>query len=251
MDWGDGHYETTAAELAPVAEETLAVAGVRPGERVLDVGCGTGNVALVAARLGATVTGVDPATRLVEVARARAAEQSVEVDFRVGDAVALPWDDGAFDVVVSVFGVIFARPAERAAAELRRVTRPGGRIAYTAWLPVGPIAAVGRMAGEALAAATGTPAAPPPAWHEPAVAGELLGLPVTAVERQLTFRQPSAEALLVSFETEHPFWRMVRAGVGEEWPALRERMLAALVEGNEDGAGYRTTSSYRILTANA
>ncbi|HEY2833307.1 MAG TPA: methyltransferase domain-containing protein [Sporichthyaceae bacterium] len=249
MDWGDGHYETTAAELAPVADETLAVARVQRGERVLDVGCGTGNAALAAARMGAIAAGVDPAVRLLDVARARAAEQSGDLDLRVGDAVELPWEDGAFDVVVSVFGVVFARPAERAAAELRRVTRPGGRIAYSAWLPAGPIATIGRMAGEALAATTGTPAAPPPAWHEPEVAGGLLGLPVTAVERSLRFSYASAEGLMVAFETEHPFWRTVRATVGEQWPTLRERMLAALAEGNEDPDAYRTTSSYRIVTA--
>lgn len=249
IDWGDGAYERTAAELAPATEQTLTVAGVQPGERVLDVGCGTGNAALAAARLGAIVAGVDPAVRLVDVARARAAQDSVVLDLRVGDAAALPFQDASFDVVVSVFGVIFARPADRAAAELRRVSRAGGRIVWTAWLPAGPIATIGRMAGEALAAATGMVGAPPPAWHEPGAAAELLGLPVIAVERRLPFRSASAEALLESFETDHPFWRTVRATVDTEWPALRARMLAALTDGNEDAESYLTTSTYRILTA--
>jgi SAM-dependent methyltransferase len=251
IDWGDGVYEHTAAELAPATDETLAVAEVQAGERVLDVGCGTGNAALAAARLGAVVAGVDPAARLVEVARTRAAAEALGIDWRVGDAGALPFDDGAFDVVLSVFGVIFARPADRAAAELRRVTRPGGRIVYTAWLPAGPIAAIGRMAGEALAAATGMVGGPPPAWHDPEVASGLLGRPVAAVERRLAFRYSSADGLLTEFETHHPFWRAVRAAVGAEWPALRERMLAALTEGNEEPPGYLTTSTYRILTARA
>jgi SAM-dependent methyltransferase len=251
IDWGDGVYEHTAAELAPATDATLAVAAVQSGEKLLDVGCGTGNAALAAARLGAIASGVDPAVRLVDVARARAAADSVAVDWRVGDAVALPFDDGVFDVVVSVFGVIFARPAERAAAELRRVTRPGGRIAYTAWVPAGPIAAIGRMAGEALAAAAGAPPAPPPAWHEPDVASELLGLSVSAVERRLAFRYGSADGLLTEFETHHPFWRTVRATVDGAWASLRERMLAALTEGNEDPDSYLTTSTYRILTATA
>jgi SAM-dependent methyltransferase len=251
IDWGDGVYEHTAAELAPATDETLRVAGVQPGERVLDVGCGTGNAALAAARLGAIVAGVDPAVRLIDVARERAEQESVALDLRVGDAVALPWPDHSFDVVVSVFGVVFARPADRAAAELRRVARPGGRIVWTAWLPAGPIAAIGRMAGEALAAATGAVGPPPPAWHEPETAAELLGLPVRAVERHLPFHAPSAEALLTSFETDHPFWRTVRATVDTEWPALRARMLAALTDGNEDTDSYLTTSTYRILTATA
>jgi SAM-dependent methyltransferase len=251
IDWGDGAYEHTAAELAPATDETLAVAGLQPGERVLDVGCGTGNAALAAARAGAITSGVDPAVRLVDVARARASAEAVAVDWRVGDAVALPFDAEAFDVVISVFGVIFARPADRAAAELRRVTRPGGRIVWTAWVPAGPIAAIGRMAGEALAAATGMVGGPPPAWHEPDAAGELLGLRVRAVERQLGFRYASADALLTEFETNHPFWRTVKATVDTEWGPLRERMRAALTDGNEDTDAYLTTSTYRILTATA
>jgi hypothetical protein len=91
--------------------------------------------------------------------------------------------------------------------------------------------------------------APPPAWHEPGAAAELLGLPVQAVERRLPFRYPSADGLLASFETDHPFWRTVRATVDTEWAPLRERMLAALTDGNEDPDSYLTTSTYRILTA--
>src|SRR4051794_10485019 len=113
MDWGQGRYERAAADLEPVAERVVALAGLAPGERVLDLGCGTGNVALLMARAGATVTGVDPSERLVSVAR----ERVPDAGFVIGSAEALPFDDAAFDVVISVFGVVFAADAERALAE--------------------------------------------------------------------------------------------------------------------------------------
>ena len=119
--WGIGEYEDTAAELAPVSEVAVAALRLSGEERVLDVACGTGNAALVAQRGGASVTGLDGSPRLLEVAR----ERVPSGEFVLGDAAELPFDDGAFDAAVSVFGVIFARPAERAAAEIARVVRPG------------------------------------------------------------------------------------------------------------------------------
>jgi SAM-dependent methyltransferase len=102
---------------------------------VLDVACGTGNVALAAAQAGATVTGLDFAPNLLAQARQQAAAEGLEVRFDEGDAEDLPYADGAFDVVTSAFGVMFAPRPERAAAELVRVCRPGGRIALLNWTP--------------------------------------------------------------------------------------------------------------------
>src|SRR4051794_39408130 len=146
VDWSAGAYERTAMELEPAARAVVACAAVADGERVLDVACGTGNAALVAARAGARATGLDSAPRLVEVARERAANAraGADAEFLVGDALDLPFDDGTFDALVSVFGVIFAPDPDRAVAEMLRVLAPGGRVVLSAWLPEG---AVHRMVG--------------------------------------------------------------------------------------------------------
>jgi ubiquinone/menaquinone biosynthesis C-methylase UbiE len=148
IDWGQGHYERTAAELEPVAEHVVSLAGLQSGERILDLATGTGNAALLAARGGAVVTGLDSASRLIDVARARAAEARLEAAFVVGDLQALPFEDSSFDAALSVFGLIFAADADRAFAELTRVLRSDGRAFVSVWLPVGPIdAMVGVFAG--------------------------------------------------------------------------------------------------------
>lgn len=110
---------------------------LRPGAKVLDVASGTGNLAVIAARRGCEVSGIDLAKNLVAQARARAVAESLCIDFREGDAEALPFNDYHFDLVVSMFGVMFTPQPSVAAAELRRVTRPGGRIALANWTPEG------------------------------------------------------------------------------------------------------------------
>src|SRR3954447_25083158 len=151
LDWSLGRYERTAEQLMPAARLLVERAAPAAGERVVDVGCGTGNAALLAAERGARVTGVDPAARLLAVAREQARERSLDADFVAGDAAALPLAEGEADLVLSVFGVIFAPDVEAAAAEMARVTGPDGRVVFSAWIPEGPIAAVNRMAREAVA----------------------------------------------------------------------------------------------------
>ena len=124
-DWSIGCYERTAAQLLPAAEAVVARAAPLAGELVVDVGCGTGNAALLAAARGARVIGVDPAARLLEVARAEAAARELEATFVAGEAAAIPLPEASADAVVSVFGVIFAPDAAAAAAELTRVSRDG------------------------------------------------------------------------------------------------------------------------------
>jgi ubiquinone/menaquinone biosynthesis C-methylase UbiE len=139
VDWGLGKYEHTAAQLLPAARVVVERAAPVEGELVVDVGCGTGNAALLAAGRGARVLGVDPASRLLEVAREQAAAQGLEVTFAAGEAGSLPVEDGAVDVVLSVFGVIFASDVSAAAAEIARVSAPAGRILLSAWVPEGAI----------------------------------------------------------------------------------------------------------------
>lgn len=135
--WMAGDYGRFAKYLEPGALEFLARQAIGPGTRVLDVGCGAGQTALPMARAGAIVTGVDIATNLIDQARARARAEGLEVRFDEGDAEDLPYAAGAFDVVLSLIGAMFAPRPDRVAAELVRVCKPGGRIIMANWTPEG------------------------------------------------------------------------------------------------------------------
>ncbi len=135
--WESGDFGQIARTIESVAEEFMARQPLNPGSRVLDVACGTGNLAALAARRGCVVSGIDIAGNLIDQARTRAAADGLSIDFRQADAEALPFVDGQFDLVVSMFGVMFAPRPHLAAAELLRVTRPGGQIALANWTPEG------------------------------------------------------------------------------------------------------------------
>jgi SAM-dependent methyltransferase len=135
--WSVGDFPDVATRIESASEELVAACDVGPDQNVLDVATGTGNAALVAARLGARVTGLDITPELFDAARGRIAEASVEIELIEGDAEELPFPDDSFDRVLSVFGVMFAPRHERAAAELVRVCRPGGIIGVAAWTPEG------------------------------------------------------------------------------------------------------------------
>lgn len=134
--WGAGNYVPFGQMLLPSSARLVEAAGIVAGERVVDVGCGTGNTSFAAARAGAQVTGVDLTPNMLRQARVRAADEGFRVEFLEGDAQALPLPDDAFDVALSTFGCMFAPDHARTAAELARVVRPGGRIAFTGWSPV-------------------------------------------------------------------------------------------------------------------
>jgi SAM-dependent methyltransferase len=133
--WMAGDYGHFSQHLLPGAVEFAERLGIEPGTRVLDVACGSGQLAFLAARAGAEVTGCDIASNLIEQARARAEREGVAIRFDEGDAEALPYPDASFDLVTSLFGAMFAPRPERVAAELTRVCRPGGRIAMGNWTP--------------------------------------------------------------------------------------------------------------------
>lgn len=135
--WTSGDFGRIAHSYERGAAEFIARLELEPGDEVLDVACGTGNLALPAARAGATVTGVDIAPNLIVQAKARAVEEKQSILFDVGDAEAMAYADDEFDIAVSMFGAMFAARPERAASELLRVVRPGGRIAMANWTPMG------------------------------------------------------------------------------------------------------------------
>ncbi len=251
LDWGDGDYGRVAAVLEPAARAVVDAAGAAPGDRVLDVGCGTGNALLEAARRGADVLGIDPAEGLVAIARERVAAAGLAAEVRVGDALALPVPDGSCDAVLSVFAVIFAPDAERAAAELLRATRPAGRVVLTSWVPEGPIAAAGRLLMEAMDA---PPQFDPPRWGDRAwVEGLLRGrgaAEVDVTEHGLAFTAASPAAWFGEQEEHHPVWRLARRQLGETaWERLRAQSVTVLAEGNEDPLAFRTTSRFLLVRA--
>lgn len=145
--WDAGDFGTLAPHIEDVGELVVARAGITPGMAVLDVGCGTGNAARPAARAGARVTGLDLTPRLLEIGRAKAAGEGLEIEWREGDAEALPFEDESFDRVLSTFGHMFAPRHQRTADEMARVCRKGGAIVTATWLPDGTVGEVFKVTG--------------------------------------------------------------------------------------------------------
>jgi SAM-dependent methyltransferase len=255
MDWSLGCYERTAEQLLPAAETTVGACGPLAGAGVLDLGCGSGNAALIAAERGGRVTGVDPAERLLEVARARALAAGLDAHFRVGEAASIPLEDGSVDLLVSVFGVIFAPDAGVAAAEMARVTALDGRIVLSAWIPEGAISESARIGREAVARALGSPPPPPAfAWHELGALVGLLdpyGFSVSLATHSLAFTASSPRAWVEDEARDHPL-RIAGTTVLEprgEAQAVFERTLEVLEAANEDPDAFKVTSRYVVATA--
>lgn len=133
--WATGDFNVISRLTMPMSEALVEAIDPRAGQRVLDVACGTGNAALVAGRRYCEVTGIDYVPALIERAGMRAAAEGMDIDFRMGDAQSLPFPDASFDAVLSAIGVMFAPDQERAASEILRVCRPGGRIGLASWMP--------------------------------------------------------------------------------------------------------------------
>lgn len=249
--WAAGDYTKVAEQLRPASRAVVAQVGVEPGMDVLDVATGTGNAALLAAAEGARVTGVDLTPELLAIARMRADESGLAIDFLEGNALALPVPDAAFDRVLSVFGVMFAPDHRRAAAELWRVCRPGGVVAVAAWPPEGGMAPLFRAL-----ASEGPP--PPPDFEAPQLWGTAehlrtlfpAGQLSTSVEH-VVFEHDSVEAWM-AFGEQHAGPVVVAKAALEaagRWTDLRERVVATAHELNEaDDGSFRLTSPYLLAT---
>jgi SAM-dependent methyltransferase len=183
--WVAGDFERIAVGYAAGAGAFVDRIAPAPGSRVLDVACGTGNLALRAAALGATVTGLDIAPALVDTARRKAEAAGLSVRFDEGNAEALPYGDASFDLVVSMFGVMFVPRPERALAELVRVTAPGGRIALANWIPGGFIGSMLEAHASRVPPPAGVPS--PLAWGDEAGLGRQLDAHRTRI-RQVRFQ---------------------------------------------------------------
>ena len=221
--WIAGDFGQIAKFLAQEGEKFVKRLGLKPGMKVLDAACGTGNLSLPAARHGATVTGVDIAPNLLEQARATAAAEGLTARFDEGDAEALPYDDASFDVVMTMYGAMFAPRPDIVAAELKRVIKPGGKIAMANWTPTGFI---GQMF-KATAAHVTPPAGmqSPVLWGKEEVIRERFGNGVSKIEatpRIVSFDFPFSPAEVV----EH--FRLYYGPTNKAFGALDENTQAAL-----------------------
>jgi SAM-dependent methyltransferase len=171
--WSKGDFAKVAPIVQVVADRLVEAVDVLPGDRVLDVGCGSGNTAIAAARCFAEVTGIDFVPALLERGRVRAAAEFLALEFVEGDAQELPFEDGSFDVVLSTFGAMFAPDQGRTASELVRVTRRGGKIGMANWVPDGFVGDLFRATAKYVPAQPGL--TPPFAWGTEERLHELFG----------------------------------------------------------------------------
>jgi SAM-dependent methyltransferase len=238
--WTGGDFLPIARSFESGARDFIGRMALGPGEKVLDVACGTGNLAIPAAKAGAKVTGIDIAANLIAQARNEARAAGCTVTFDVGDAESLPYDDDQFDTTVTMFGAMFAYRPERAAAELLRVTRSGGRVAMANWTPEG---LVGRM----LRAHTAI-VAPPPGmpsslgWgQEETVRARFSGgvSAITMTRRMMELRFPFGPAAVTElFATCYgPTVATIRATDPAGGSRLREALTALFTEFNSASDG--------------
>jgi ubiquinone/menaquinone biosynthesis C-methylase UbiE len=237
--WASGDYAAVGTRLQIVGEELCEALDLRAGQRVLDVAAGNGNVSLAAARRWCDVTATDYVPALLERARERAQAERFDMTFREADAEALSFADGSFDVVVSTFGVMFTADQDRAAAELVRVCRPGGKIGLANWTPEGFIGQLFKTIGRH---------APPPAGvRSPALWGtrprvdELFGPHASSIKsarRDFAFRYRSPDHWLEVFKTYYGPVLKTFAALAPDAQAALERDLRTLIDAfNRAGDG--------------
>jgi len=225
--WSSGDFAVIGSTLQIVGETLAEAADVRAGERVLDVAAGNGNASLAAAHRFAEVTSTDYVPHLLEKGAARARAEGLDIAFQVADAENLPFADGSFDVTLSTFGVMFTPAHQRAAGELLRVTRSGGRIGLANWTPEGFLGdlfgIVGTFAGPSGAAS-------PTLWGSEPHIVQLFGAQardIRCVRRDFNFRYRSAAHWIDVFRRFYGPTHKLYAALG---PAQQERLTAAITE---------------------
>lgn len=249
--WSSGDYNRIAALTVAVNETVVASAEIAPNEAVLDVATGTGHAALAAARVGARVTGIDYVPALLDIARERAAAERLDVDFVDAPAEGLPFGDGSFDVAVSAIGVMFAADHDRAAEEMVRVVRPGGRIAVASWTRSGFVGGILAVVGRHVTPPPG--AQSPVRWAEEEVVAGLLGDGVDQVASSVhtvTQRFRDAEAFADLFLNYYGPTHSAASRLDEAGRAALRADLVAHAAGNaRPGDGLVTDWEYRIVRA--
>jgi len=244
--WTAGDFLQIARSFEVGAQDFVARLSFRPEEAVLDVACGTGNLAIPAARAGASVTGIDIAPNLIEEARLEAQAANCAIRFEVGNAETLPYGTGQFDTTMTMFGAMFAFRPERVAAELVRVTRSGGRVAMANWTPQSVI-------GDMLRAHTAVVPSPrelpsPLAWGDEDTVrarfgGQVDALTCTKRMLELRFPFPAAEVTELFAVYYGPTVTTLRAADSEGGRRLRTTLTSLFQEHNQATDGTTTIVS--------
>ncbi len=236
--WSSGDYAIVGTTLQIVGEQLCEALDLRPGSKVLDVAAGNGNVTLAAARRWCDVVSTDYVSALLERGRERAAAERLTVQFREADAEALPFGDASFDVVVSTFGVMFTPDQDKAAAELMRVCRGGGKIGLANWTPQGFIGQLFKTLGKHMPPPAGVKS--PALWGTQARLNEMFAgtASIDAQPRMFVFRYKSPQHFLDVFRTFYgPMHKAFGALEGQKQDALAADLIALAGEFNRADDG--------------
>ena len=235
--WATGNYAVVGTTLQIVGENLAEALDLRSGMRVLDVAAGNGNATLAAARRWCEVVSTDYVPALLESGRKRAQAEGHNIHFQEADAESLPFADASFDAVMSTFGVMFTPNQEKAASELIRVCRPGGKIGLANWTPASFIGQVFKTIGKYVPPAAGVKS--PALWGSMDRIEELFGKsarPVHAENRQFMFRYHSPAHWLEVFRTYYgPMNKTFGALDAQKQPAFTQDLLALMESGNRSG----------------
>lgn len=251
--WISGDFGKIAESFTDGAAEFVERLDLKPGMRVLDVACGNGNQSIPAAQIGAQVTGVDIAPNLIEQARNRAENENLKIQFDEGDAENLPYADTDFDVVMTMFGAMFAPRPERVSAELIRVCRPGGVIAMGNWTPTGFVGQMFKIVGSHLPPPPNMPS--PLLWGDETTVRERLGDKVSEIKferRLISFAFPFGAAETVEYWREFygPTHKAFAALDSDRQMALRRDLEKLWADNNLSNDGTtRVESEYLEVTA--
>lgn len=229
--WASGDYAVIGTTLQIVGEQLAEACDLRWDERVLDVAAGNGNATLAAARRGCRVTSTDYVSALLERGAERAGAERLDVNFQVADAETLPFEDASFDAVLSTFGVMFSPDQARAASELARICRPGGRIGLANWTPEGFIGRMFRVLGRHLPPPAGVQ--PPSLWGVEAHLRALFGDTAAVIDvtpRLFNFRYRSAAHFIEVFRTWYGPVHKAFAALSAEGAVALERDLTDLLD---------------------
>ena len=245
--WGNGPYQRITETLTDIHERVIDALDPAAGDRWLDLATGTGAIAELAAAGGADVTGLDLSPALIETAKERASEQGLDIEYMVGDAENLPFEDGSYDKVSSTFGIMFAPDHEAVARELARVTATGGRLALANWTPQGGLGKMFKVM------APYQPAPPPSSpfdWGDEPRVRELLGdaFDLEIEEHVSPLRMPSAEDYWELFSTSYGPTKTLAESLGDRREDLHRDWIEFFETNYEEDGEIVHTREYLLIS---